>query len=106
MVLCAGPGQRERVDRSLVPSHIRVVQGGQRRTSAAPPSGGGGGGGGRRQPTALIPTGYQHQPPGIRLPTAVQTQHSKAPSGKHNMYDLDGRWPTPYTAFSAITAFC
>jgi len=55
---------------------------------------------------AQIPTGYQHQAPaGNRRPPAVQAQHSKAPSGKHNMYDLDDRWPTPYTALSAITAF-
>jgi len=94
MRCCVGPGQRERVDRSLVPTNIRVVQGGggggQRRPSTGHARGGGRGGrGGGMMPRqqAMIPTGIQQQQP-ARHPVArppMQPSHNPTPTGERSV---------------------
>ena len=89
----AGPGQRERVDRSLIPSNIRVVASGQQRTSAPTSPRGRG----TPMQQAMIPTGYNHQPsgPAARRPL-TQTQQGQPPTGTRiSMCGPDDRHDMP-----------
>ena len=84
MLHCTEPGQRERVDRSLVPSHIHVVaSGGGRRTSATGPRGAGPPRGapsrGHRMPQPMIPTGINQRAP---APSTRPPTHVQAPTGQ------------------------
>jgi len=93
-VICArccvatGPGQRERIDPSLVPRHIHVIPsggGGGQRMSAAGPRGAGPRGApsrGHGMPQPMIPTAInQHAQPGTAMTRSPV--HIQAPTGNY-----------------------